>query len=136
MSKHFEALSGWYNLLYPEDWQFEIDLEGRYNFYNPNMGIGVLKISSFSASDNERIIQEELKDQCISSKPVPKPEDSVYFTGESKDKQHDLHFWITEKNQIKVFCTYTVDKFMVNENAAKEEFSEVGKILGSLQFSS
>lgn len=135
MSKYFEALSGWYNLMYPEDWQFEVDLDGRYNFYNPNMGIGVLKISSFSANDDGSLIEDELKSQCSTDLSTEKNDDRVYFSCESKDKQHNLHFWITEKEHVKVFCTYTVDKFMINENAARDELSEVGKILGSLQFS-
>ncbi len=134
MSKHFEALSGWYKLMYPEDWQFEVDPEGRYNFYNPNMGIGVLKISSFVASDEERILETDLKEQCTPPPTEKSLENSVYFAKESKDKQCDLHFWITEWKQIKLFCTYTVDKFMANDSAAREELHTVSDILSTVRF--
>lgn len=137
MEKNFSALSGWYQLNYPSDWQFEIDCEGRYNFYNPNLGLGVLKISSYSTTDDSKLFDpvQEVDTTCESF--FEKKNGMTYFQSETGDKQAKLHFWITEKNQVKIFCTYTIDKFLLSEEEnVKNEMTKVNEIMNSLEFCS
>lgn len=134
MKKSFSALSGWYQLNYPSSWQFEIDEQGRYNFYNPTMGLGVLKISSINATDGGRIIGKDIIEDADKINVTVKNNNTIYFQKDSTDKQSDLHFWITEKDNVKVFCTYTLDKFLKSETGVEQEFKEINDILESLEF--
>ena len=141
--KEHRSPRGWYRLLYPDHWTFEVEDDKNAMFFDPESGVGTLRITairaegpgSFRAADE--IVEAQGRKHNGAWVSLAKTR-AVYYVDESTEVGQRVvsHHWILGKGQLILACTLALPGATSSPNKAEEELNLALKVIESVVFES